>query len=417
MKEKDFKFIKGKYCTGSPADICFYTDVDYWSVEDFLWEFDYLVNHVNPSKIRIHVNSAGGSCVEGMSVFAKVMDCQIPTECINDALAASMGSIIWASGDELYMKDYALLMIHNPFCDGSDGKKEYNQVTEAFTQQLKTIYSKRFGLSDEEIQDIMDGKEGDDGTFLTAAQAVEKGFVAADHVIETPKAVRDKVQAALKGVKDVAKIKAVLGLADSQLPEATINDKENNHSLNSKTMNKDEVTVFAALLGLTGEKATAENVSAQITDMKAKIEKMNGLQASLDEAKSQLTKVQAELTGAQTSVKNLTADLDKCKAELKVYQDAEASAKTAKVNALIEKAIADCKINKDEKETYTKIAKDNYELAESILAKIPARDNLGNIIAQANEKPAEQGLKTEEEKVNAKVDEIVGANFAFQKLD
>ena len=43
-KSKEFKFIKGAYCTGSPADICYYTDVDYWSVQDFIWEFDYLVN-------------------------------------------------------------------------------------------------------------------------------------------------------------------------------------------------------------------------------------------------------------------------------------------------------------------------------------------------------------------------------------
>lgn len=415
MAKKEFKFIKGKCCAGSPADICFYTDVDYWSVDNFLWEFDYLVNYVNPSKIRIHINSAGGSCVEGMSVFAKIMDCPIPTECINDALAASMGSIIWAAGDELYMKDYALLMIHNPFCD-NNGEKEFNQVTEAFTQQLKTIYTKRFGLSDEDVQSIMDGKEGDDGTFLTASQAVEKGFVSADHIIETPKAVRDQIQAALKDVKDVAKIKAVLGLAAPQFPQATINEKDNNH-LNSKTMEKNEINVFAALLGLTGEKATAENVSAQITDLKAKAEKYDSLVKSFEDTKNQLTKVQSELTGAQTSVKNLTADLEKANASLKQYKDAEDAAKAAKVNALIEKAINECKISMEEKEIYTKMAENDFTLAENILAKIPARDNLGNIISEANKKNAEENMKTAEQEAFAKVEEVVGKEFKFRTLD
>ena len=122
-----------------------------------------------------------------MSVFAKIIDCQIPTECINDALAASMGSIIWAAGDELYMKDYALLMIHNPF---NESGKKYDNVTEAFSKQLKTIYMKRFGLSESEVDDIMNGKEGEDGTFLTSAQAIEKGFISESHIIEKHKSCK-----------------------------------------------------------------------------------------------------------------------------------------------------------------------------------------------------------------------------------
>lgn len=413
-KSKDFKFIKGAYCAGSPADICYYTDVDYWSVQDFLWEFDYLVNYINPSKIRIHINSVGGSVIEGMSVFAKIMDCKIPTECINDALAASMGSIIWAAGDELYMKDYALLMIHNPFCD-ADGEKQYNQATEAFTQQLKTIYVKRFGLSEEEVENIMNGKEGDDGTFLTAAQAVEKGFVQADHVIETPKAIKDQIQAALKDTKDVGQIKAIYGLVSPTLPSTTINEQKTISKLN--TMDESKITVFAALFGLTGDKATADNVTAKINELKAKADKAESTQKALDETKAELTKTNAELTGAKTSIKNLTEDLTKTKEALKVYQDAEAKAQEKKVNDLIDKAIAECKINKDEREDYLKMARNDFEMAERVLAKIPARDNLGGIISHANQQEAIEGTKTEEQKIQAKVEEVVGQSFKFRTLD
>lgn len=374
----------------------FYTDVDYWSVDNFLWEFDYLINYVNPSKIRIHINSVGGSVIEGMSVFAKIQDCAIPTECINDALAASMGSIIWAAGDELYMKDYALLMIHNPFCD-VNGEKQYDQATEAFTLQLKTIYMKRFGLSEEDVENIMNGKDGEDGTFLTATQAIERGFIKADHIIETPKAVKDKINAALKSSKDIAQIKAVYGLVSPTLSTTTINKQNINSIL--ETMEKNEITVFAALLGLTGEKATSENVSAKINELKAKADKADALQKSLDETKGELTKVNAELTGAKTSIKNLNEDLDKTKATLKVYQDAEAKAKEERVAALIDKAIAECKINKEEREAYTAMAQNNFELAENVLSKIPARDNLGQIISQANKNNAEKGVQTEQQKV------------------
>lgn len=414
MKQREFKFIKGTCSAGVPADICFYTDVDYWSVDNFLWEFDYLVNYVNPSKIRIHINSAGGSVIEGMSVFAKIRDCTIPTECINDALAASMGSIIWAAGDELFMKDYALLMIHNPFCD-MNGEKQQNQATEAFAQQLKTIYSKRFGLSEEEVESIMDGKEGEDGTFLTATQALEKGFIQQDHIIETPKAIKDKIQAALKDCKNIVQMKAIYGLVAPTMAIDTINEQKVKSKL--KKMEENTITVMAALLGLTGEKANAENVTAKINELKAKSEKADTLQKTLDETKAELTKVNAELTGAKTSVKNLTEDLDKTKAALKSYQDAEEKAKEDKVNALIDKAVAECKINKEERDAYIKMAQNDFELAENVLAKIPARDNLGQIISKANKDNAENGMQTEQQKVFAKVDEVVGKEFKFRSLD
>lgn len=413
MAKQEFKFIKGKCCTGMSADICFYTDVDYWSVDNFLWEFDYLVNYVNPSKIRIHINSVGGSVVDGMSVFSKIMDCSISTECINDALAASMGSIIWAAGDELYMKDYALLMIHNPFCD-VEGDKQYNQTTEAFKQQLKTIYMKRFNLSDEEVESIMNGKEGEDGTFLTAAQAVEKGFLKSDHIIDTPQAVKDKIQAALKNTSDIMQIKAVYGLVAPTTLPTTIN--EQNINTNFSTMEKEQNIVYGALFGLTGDKATVENVTAKINELKAKAAEAEATKKALDEANAELTKTKAELTGAQTSVKNLTEDLDATKKTLKTYQDAEAKAKEEKVKALIDKAISECKINKEEREAYTKMAQDNFELAENVLAKIPARDNLGQVISEANKDEAKDSVQTEEQKVMARVDEVVGKDFKFRSL-
>lgn len=409
MGKKDFKYIKGKLQNGCPADIYFYTDVDYWSVQDFLYEFDYLTNYIEPSVIRIHINSVGGNVVDGMSVFSRIADCAIPTECINDALAASMGSIIWAAGDELYMKDYALLMIHNPFsdCDG------YNQAIAAFTEQLKTIYVKRFGMTEEEVKKIMDGNEGDDGTFITAAQAVEKGFLKPENVIETPKAIKDKIQAALKGANCLAQIQAVF---DSALASANIDSEKHNNNLKSKQM-EEKISVFAALLGLTGEKATAENVTASINDLKAKASKADELQKLHDDLKAELARTNAELTGSKTSISNLTKDLNDTKAALKAYQDAEAEAKAAKVKALIDKAIKDCKIDKEEEEIYTNMAANDYELAVNILNKIPARDEMGAIIATSNKQQVAQGVKTVEQQIMAKVDEVVGNDFKFRTLN
>lgn len=416
MENPKFKYIKGAVKNGCPADIYFYTDVDYWSVDDFLWELKWLIN-AEVSKINVHINSAGGTCVDGISVFSRIIDCPIPTACYNDGLAASMASIIWAAGQEVYMKDYALLMIHNPFMDNDSGKT-YNQVTEAFSQQLKTIYKKRFGLTDEEVESIMNGEEGNDGTFFTAEQAVEKGFITATHVIETPAAIRGQITAALKANTDVNNIKAVMNKF-VELPKNTIpepKDNTNIHQTENK-MNEKEITVFAALLGMAGEKATVEGVSAQISAIKAKAEKYDTLKASYDKANKDLSDTKTELEGAKASVKNLTADLDKVKNSLKQYQEAEKAAQTQKVNALVEQAISDCKIDKADKETWLKMAENDFALAESVLAKIPARADLGKETAAANEGKAKEGMKSTEEEVKAQVDKIVGSDFKFRTLD
>ena len=196
---------------------------------------------------------------------------------------------------------------------------------------------------------------------------------------------------------------------------STINEQKT--ISNSNTMDKSEITVFAALVGLTGEKATADNVTAKINELKAKAEKADATQKALDDTKAQLTTVTAELTGAKTSISNLTADLNKAKDALKVYQDAEAKAQEDKINALVDKAIKDCKINKDDRDDYIKMAQSDFALAERILATIPARENLGEKIAETNCDDAKDGMKTEEQKVQAKVEDVVGKDFKFKSIN
>lgn len=141
------------------------------------------------------INSEGGSVLYGMSMFSVIQSCPIEVDCIIEGIAASMGSVIWAAGANLYMHDYSLLMIHNPFHNRS-GENDANtqQTVNAFRSQLETIYRKRFGMTKEQVQSIMDGEEGVDGTFFTAQDAVKAGFIQADHILKTSKLVRDKVK-------------------------------------------------------------------------------------------------------------------------------------------------------------------------------------------------------------------------------
>ena len=60
-----------------------------------------------------------------------------------------MGSIVWAAGDKSLMRDYAILMIHNPFDSTEDNKDTEGEpdYVKAFRQQIEMIYMKRWGLT------------------------------------------------------------------------------------------------------------------------------------------------------------------------------------------------------------------------------------------------------------------------------
>ena len=427
MTEKQLKFVKGELAQGKPANISFYDDVDYWDVRSFISEFQYLENYVKPSKIRIHIISAGGSCFEGIKAFSVILGSQTPTETINDGLAASMGSVIWAAGKERFMRDYAVLMIHNPRIDDEELDEDGKKAVEAFQKQLKIIYQQRFGFDEEKIQQIMDGEENVDGTWLMASDAVEKGIIDEEHILKSSKEVVARIAASVDGVKNVKAIGSVMMaqhlLENQKNTSTTITTKEVENSLHSNqnltTMTENEIKMVAAQLGIAEDKATGATITAKVNELLTKEKQFDSVKAELQTVKDTLAAKETELTGCKASVQNLTQNLDAVKAELKTYKDKETEARNAEITSMVEAAITSGKISKESKDTWIKLATDNFDLAKQTLDGIAARDNITGKIANdpANKGAAADGIKSEAEKVQAKVDEVVGKDFQFRTLD
>lgn len=427
MTEKQLKFVKGELAQGKPANIYFYDDVDYWDVRSFISEFQYLENYVKPSKIRIHIISAGGSCFEGIKAFSVILGSQTPTETINDGLAASMGSVIWAAGKERFMRDYAILMIHNPRIDDEELDEDGKKAVEAFQKQLKIIYQQRFGFDEEKIQQIMDGEENVDGTWLMASDAVEKGIIDEEHILKSSKEVVARIAASVDGVKNVKAIGSVMMaqhlLENQKNTSTTITTKEVENSLHSNqnltTMTENEIKMVAAQLGIAEDKATGATITAKVNELLTKEKQFDSVKAELQTVKDTLAAKETELTGCKASVQNLTQNLDAVKAELKTYKDKETEARNAEITSIVEAAITSGKISKESKDTWIKLATDNFDLAKQTLDGIAARDNITGKIANdpTNKGVAADGIKSEAEKVQAKVDEVVGKDFQFRTLD
>ena len=126
-------------------------------------------------KIRVPVNSFGGSALEGLLIYnylkgsGKEIETHIPT------YAMSAGTIIAAAGDHVSMSNHGYYMIHNPWSvsmGDSNDMKATAEILSKIENDLVSIYVKKTGIDADEIREMMKNE-----TWLTSEEALEKGFV------------------------------------------------------------------------------------------------------------------------------------------------------------------------------------------------------------------------------------------------
>ena len=419
MDVNNLKYVVGKAETNQPAIIRFFGSVDSFSTDCFNEEFLWLQDYVKPSKIVVLINSDGGSVMYGMSTFSIIQSCPIEVDCIIEGIAASMGSVIWAAGDHLYMHDYSILMIHNPFVYDNDNEDaNIKNMVNAFRKQIETIYVKRFGLSKDKVRAIMDGEGDADGTYLSAKEAVNAGILPETNIIKTSKQVVEKVKSQIEGVKSVASICDIMNSALKEVDENKLLSEvvsirtQNNQNFNpvvtgqeQNTMKENENVQFNAVtaqLGLEAE-TSLQSVSARITQL------INA-ESELKNVKNELGELKIKFKGKETEVTNLQKNLSDVEGQLKVYKDAEEKARNASIDAMVEDAIKAGKIDAGSKEDWVGMAKANLDMVKNTLDSIPGRDNIVDEIAKdpENKNDAEEAMKDVNAKLAEKVKAVVG---------
>ena len=420
MDTKELKYVVGKVKEGEPAIIRFFTSVDEYSVRCFNDEFLWLQDCVKPSKIVVMINSEGGSVLYGMSTFSIIRSCPIEVDCVIEGLAASMASVIWAAGDNLYMHDYSLLMIHNPFNSSSEIEdSSVKQTVEAFRSQLETIYIKRFGLAKEKVEEIMNGQGDADGTFFSAKEAVKAGFLPLENVIKTSKKVRDKVKNEIVGVDSAIDIRNIMSTISAEVDEnklieaicAIHNQKDNFLNQEEKMENNKENSfdAISAQLGLVKD--------TQAAAIEARIAELIKAEIALKDVQSELSAVKIKLEGKNAELANVNSELNNVKASLQAYKDAEQAAREAEINSVIEDAIKDGKIEASAKDAWKTMAQSDFDTVKSTLASIQAREVITEKIAKDkdNVSQIEDTLKDVDAQMKAKIEENLG-KVTFEKF-
>lgn len=410
MNINDLQLVTGEVKPGEVALIRFFGKVTAESTARFNEEFEYLETVIRPSLIRVLINSEGGSVLHGMTTYATIQNSTIDTECVIEGMAASMGSVLWAAGKRSLMRDYSILMIHNPFLPSAE-EGEASELVKAFTRQIETIYRKRFSLTAGQVQSIMAGEAGKDGTYFDAALAVSAGIIPEKNILHTSPQLCEKVKNSISGLEDAEAIQNVMTRITADVVNNPTPAQKN---INLNTMNEStipfELGAVAASLGIKDK--------FEVKDVMSRISALMNVEASLTEANRKLTDAQTVIAGKDASIGNLQKDLAETVAKLSVFEKKEADEKKARIDKLVEDAVTAGKIEKENKAQWVEMANSNYTLAEKTLLSIPAREKITHEIATDpdNVQAAKKAAKTAEEKMAEKVNAVVGENFEFKKM-
>jgi len=125
--------------------------------------------------LEVLINSGGGSVFDAFSIFTQLrkFNAKIITQI--EGIAASAAAFLSQAGDEREMSENALFMIHESsgFASGKKGMMEKMRLVLAkIDKVLETTFNKTSNLNLTEIRQLMV-----DETFLTAEEALEKGFI------------------------------------------------------------------------------------------------------------------------------------------------------------------------------------------------------------------------------------------------
>ena len=135
----------------------------------------------DPDKdINLYINSPGGSITDGMAIVDTMnyIKCPVSTICVG--LAASMGSVLLASGEKgkRFATPNAEILIHQPLIGGGGLSGQATEIKIHADHLVKTreklnkFLSERTGQTVEQIQ-----KDTERDNYMTAEEALKYGLI------------------------------------------------------------------------------------------------------------------------------------------------------------------------------------------------------------------------------------------------
>ncbi len=167
--------------SATKAEITIYGGIgqDFWGDGSMISakNFSDELKKIDPtvSEIVVRINSPGGDVFDGITIYNRLVQHKAKITVYIDGLAASIASIIALAGDEIFIGEGALYMVHLPWTMAFGNRMELDNTVNRLMdveEQMIGIYSKKTGLDRAEIKALLEAE-----TWMDADVAIEKGFV------------------------------------------------------------------------------------------------------------------------------------------------------------------------------------------------------------------------------------------------
>lgn len=175
--------------TDAAAEIFIYEEIGYWGITSD--DFVKALNSITAKKIKLRINSPGGSVWDAIAIHSALMAHSAEVEVQIDSLAASAASVIAMAGDTITMMPGSQMMIHDAIGVGIGNEAELKEYAEWLGDQsdnIATMYARRApAMNAEEWRAKMLAE-----TWMFAEEAVENGL--ADGIYVKPKSAPEPEQ-------------------------------------------------------------------------------------------------------------------------------------------------------------------------------------------------------------------------------
>lgn len=167
---------------------------DLWSMEDDqntkqkMREQLREVDSIEADRIIVNISSLGGDVDHGLAIHDLLAANAAPVETHVIGMTASAATIIAQAGDERFMSDNALYLVHRAWTLGMGNANDFEALADDLKKlddRISNIYAKRSNRDQQEFMDLMNEANGD-GIWISAEEA--QGFGLIDEITEPMKA-------------------------------------------------------------------------------------------------------------------------------------------------------------------------------------------------------------------------------------
>lgn len=146
------------------------------------------INNIEADKIIVNISSLGGDVDHGLAIHDLLASNPATVETNVTGMTASAATLIAQAGDERYMSDNALYLVHRARTIGMGNANNFEDMAKELRKlddRISNIYAKRSDNGQESFLELMNENNGD-GIWISAEEAKDYGLI--DTIAEPMKA-------------------------------------------------------------------------------------------------------------------------------------------------------------------------------------------------------------------------------------